>query len=276
MRTCMREKIYVCGKYIRVHLYPVRRVARGIRGKRNKTSSEIQMKLNEKNSHHRLSDLAHTNFTEHDLSVMFSYRDDNMPDTIDEAMRNMQNFIRRVKNRYKKYGLPAPKYIYVTEMSGTGRIHHHIIISGGVDRDELEKIWQNGHCNSRRLQFDENGIQDLAVYIIKEPAKKQNSKIVRKWNSSKNLDKPKIKQNDYRVSRKTAKYIETHPDDKKFIESMYPEYYLAHCDPTPANEITASPFITLYLYSKDAELYIDKKYKNKKKIASDNFDRFDL
>ena len=60
-------------------------------------------------------------------------------------------------------GLPPLKYIVVTERGKKGgRIHHHITVNGGIDRDELESLWGLGYANSRRLQFTENGLAGLA------------------------------------------------------------------------------------------------------------------
>ena len=243
----MREVKYYCGGYLRVHQFPVRKSASGKRGKRQNVTSDIQARLNAKNAFHRMADLLHTNFTADDLAVTFSYTDDDMPETVDDAQRNMQNYIRRVKRRFKS----EIKYIYITEQARSGRIHHHLVISGGnFTRDELEKMWKFGYCNSRRLQFNENGLEGLAKYFVKEPAKKANNKIIRRWNSSKKLKQPTVRSNDYRISRKTAKRINYHPQDREFIESLYPGYCLNRCETSPANEFSAGIFLTIYLYKK--------------------------
>jgi len=172
-----------------------------------------------------------------------------MPQTVDDAQRNIQNYIRRVKRRYKTE--IKLKYIYITEQAKSGRIHHHLIISGGnLTRDELEGIWKFGYCNSRRLQFNENGLAGLAHYFTKEPAEKENKKIIRRWNTSKNLKQPKVRTNDYRISKKTAKHINDYPNDHEYIESLYPGYSLARCESSPLNDFSAGIFLTIYLYKK--------------------------
>lgn len=40
------------------------------------------------------------------------------------------------------------------------RIHHHIIISG-MDRDKAEELWGNGMANTRRMQANELGFEEL-------------------------------------------------------------------------------------------------------------------
>ncbi len=50
----------------------------------------------------------------------------------------MQNFIRRVKRYRQKHDLPELKYVAVTEVGEkSGRIHHHIVMSGGIDINTL-------------------------------------------------------------------------------------------------------------------------------------------
>jgi len=245
----MREEKHKCGEYLRVHQFPVRKKAKGKRGKRFQVTTAIQANLNKKNAFHRMADLFHTNFTADDLAVRFSYTDEEMPQTIDDAQRNMQNYLRRVKRRYKT----EIRYIYITEQAKSGRIHHHLVISGAnFTRDELEEMWKLGHCNSRRLQFNEEGLIGLAIYFVKEPAKKEESKIIRRWNSSKNLKQPTVTVNDYRISAKTARKIHDNPNDREYIESLYPGYSLARCE---SKEFDAGIFITIYLYKKDAKFY---------------------
>ena len=57
--------------------------------------------------------------------------------------------MRRLKRLYKANGKEL-KYIYVTEVSSKGRVHHHLLINRGVDRDAIEKAWGNGWANSKR------------------------------------------------------------------------------------------------------------------------------
>jgi hypothetical protein len=121
-------------------------------------------------------------------------------------------------------------------------------------------MWLYGRRDSSNLEFDENGLQGLAHYLIKNPSKKAKSKIIRRWNSSKNLEKPKVVQNDYRISYKKAKYINDNPYDREYIEALYPGYTFVRCETTPINEYSTGLFITLYLYRKDAGYNFNAKF----------------
>ncbi|EKC52114.1 hypothetical protein LEA_17057, partial [human gut metagenome] len=80
----------------------------------------------------------------------------------------MQNFLRRVKRYRAKHNLPELKYVAVTEVGKeNGRLHHHIVMSGGVDINTLAEIWGKGYTTAKPLQFDEFGITGIAVYLVK-------------------------------------------------------------------------------------------------------------
>ncbi len=242
-----REYTVQTGEYMRVHLFPVRRKATGKRGKRNKPTSEVQQKLNARNAENKLADLIHLNFTPDDLTFDLTYRDGQLPATVEDAQREARNMMRRCRYQWGKLGKnPAEfKYIFVTEQSSKGRIHHHCIISGGIDRDTLEGLWRKGHCNTQRLQFDENGIRGKAHYITKEPITSK------RWCASQNLAKPAPRQNDYRIKARDARHINDNPDDFAFIEKLYPEYSVAEVRTTANTDKQIGAFVTLFLYKTD-------------------------
>lgn len=102
----------------------------------------------------------------------------------------MVNFIRRINRKRKKLGLENAKYIYIIAFEEYTRPHFHLLISGGIDRDELERMW--GKCdrpNTRNISPDENFLlTGLATYIT------QNPHGTKRWCPSKNL-KNRMNQN---------------------------------------------------------------------------------
>ena len=142
--------IHFFGNYMDADIYPVFQKP-GRRRSRCKPTSEIQRRLNQKNAEKRLTRLVHTNFTEDDIALHLTYRPGEEPETKEGAQRDLQNYIRRLKRRYTKLGKEF-KYISCTEYGKkTNRIHHHLIISGGLDRDEIEKLWGASVCSSGRM-----------------------------------------------------------------------------------------------------------------------------
>ena len=150
-RTFNRESVYVCGDYMDGSIYPVYQQA-GKRRKKCRPTSAIQQRLNQRNAERKLARIVHNNFTGDDMALHLTYRPGEEPET-EEAKRILANYIRRLKRLYRKLGLEL-RYISCTEYGRTnGRVHHHLIISGGADRDTIEQLWGRGYANSKRLQF---------------------------------------------------------------------------------------------------------------------------
>ena len=177
MRCLYREKKHYCGDYLEADVFPVFEYQRG-RSKKRKPTSETMKKLNQRNAERKLIRLLNTNFTKEDIRFDLTYDSEHCPASPEDAQREMQNFLRRVKRYRKKNGLPELKYVAVTEVgSKSGRIHHHIVMSGGVSINELADIWGRGYTTAKPLQFDEQGLAGIAKYLVKdEPGKPKSRK----------------------------------------------------------------------------------------------------
>lgn len=222
MRTVYRDKNYYCGDYLDVYIFPAYKKA-NTRSSRAKPTSEVQQKLNKRHAEEKLIRLLHTNFTPEDISLGLSYRYN--PESEEQAKRNIQNFLRRVRRLRSKSGLSELKYITVTEKSSKGRYHHHVVINGGLDRDVIESLWGFGTANSKRLQFDENGLEGLSRYIVKSPI------FSKRWNSSKNLIDPEPDINNGKISAKKARLLAKESESRALFEELYPDYALSIVEP---------------------------------------------
>lgn len=224
-RYFVRECVYICGDYMDADIYPVFQPA-GKRRAKCRPTSETQKKLNQKNAEKKIVRLAHANFTEKDIALHLTYREN--PESATMAQRDLYNFIRRVKRARKKEGLPELKYISCTEVgSRGGRVHHHMILSGGMDRDRLEALWGKGYANSKRLQFEEEGIAGLARYIVK------GRLFYKRWNQSKNLDVPQPIVRDGAVTQRELGEMEDAIDGKgawNYFEGRHPGWVLERAD----------------------------------------------
>ena len=162
--------------------------------KKKKDNSKAQRDLNDRNARKHLERLVNTNFKEGDLWITLTYDEEHLPADMDEALRNMQRFIKRVNYQRKKRGLPPAKYIYVTEHSEENEIrwHHHIIMDGMMDRDTVEACWKIRSRNQvRKIVPDDDGLTGMAKYITKDGYKRKKNE--RRWNASKNLEQPEIR-----------------------------------------------------------------------------------
>lgn len=279
----IREKKTDCANYREVDIIPRTEAAevasRGKRGKKQKSIAPKQKDLNDKNAKRYLVQLGNGNFHIGDLHTSCTYSAENLPETVEEAENIVTNYLRRIAYRRSKLGLEPLKYILVTEYkySKDGevitRVHHHIIMNGGLDRDDVELMWtkdrinwkkaedpeyraeikQLGWVNADRLQMNENGIEGLCKYIVKDPQGKKRYSSSRnlerpetkrtdgeekeqrnqsQWRSSRNLTAPEEKCNDYKFSKKKVEQLAKSPDGGlEEFRKIYSNYDIVSCEP---------------------------------------------
>lgn len=222
-----RVKTIKSGDMLEVEAYPIWNIP-GRRGKKSKGSSIAQQNLNDRNTIKRVTRLVHTNFTEKDMWATWTYAEGFLPADPEQAKRDMQNFIRRMKRWLKKqeeYKDFQLKYIYVTEFDDADdkkiRIHHHMI-TNFPDRDKAEDLWNaGGRVNTRRLQPNQFGLEGLVRYVLKDKKKKPT----KRYTISRNLKQPKITIADSKMTRKRAERIATEEiSAQELFEKMYKGY----------------------------------------------------
>lgn len=243
-KAIYREKRYVCGDYLDAYVYPVVPCGKPSPGKRQKKrpSREVQKKLNQRHAREQLARVLHANFGERDLSMTMTWRE--MPETKEQAVKEFQKWLRKVRGLYRNAGIQL-KYIWQMEKSRKGRYHVHVVISGGIDRDTLEKAWGKGYANTKRLQFDDGGLAALARYITKSHHEDAEERVTyRSYNGSKNLIKPEPEINDTRIrSRKRAAAMADMDPD--ILEELYPGYLVVDMDSFHSDE-----YGSIYLFTR--------------------------
>lgn len=285
----IREKKTDCAEYREVDIIPrtekAEEATRGKRGKRRKAKKPKQNALNDKNAKRYLVQLGNGNFHVGDLHTSCTYSVDNLPGTVEEAEKIVGNYLRRIAYRRQKLGLEPLKYILVTEYKFAKggeqlkRIHHHIIMNGGMDRDEVEMMWtaqrinwrkadgadkreaqeyrdsikRLGWVNADRLQMNENGIEGLCKYIVKDPQGKKRYSSSRNlerpetqredntpeaaadqnlWKASRNLEEPTEKCNDFKYSKAKVEQLAKSPDGGlSEFKKIYADYDIVSCEP---------------------------------------------
>ena len=165
----------------------------GKRVKKKSITPEAQRKQNEKQAEAMLRMLIDNNFTTNDCYITLTYKE--QPATWEDAKKDIQNFIRRLKRRYKKLDKEL-KYIYIAE--GRTRIHFHMIINNAeLYSDEINELWPHGMHKLMLYQGRAEDAVRLASYFVKEKRSAcysdKEDAFKRRWNSSKNLEKPKVK-----------------------------------------------------------------------------------
>ena len=131
------------------------------------------------------------------------------------------------------------EYIFITEQGAkNGGIHHHILVKNvGIARDELELRWHKlGNANSKKIRENNNGIEQLANYLQKEPAGKK------RWKNSKGLIRPWLSVSDDKYSRRKIDKLAKMPPDCEAVrehwERQFPGYVLYECQHY-FNQVTA-------------------------------------
>lgn len=195
----------------------------GIHTKRDtltRPSSLKQKQLNEIRAKEWLTRLVNANFVPGDSYITLTYSSKRQP-TLAAARADLQRYLRRLRDLRKKQGLPALKYIAVTENDDC-RVNHHIITQH-MDESTLMNLWQldfrgnpiPGHgrapCDRLDWSFD---YTFLAWYVGKE------KKTGKRWCQSKNLNKPKISE-PKEITRAAVRRAYRPPKGYKVVEDIF-------------------------------------------------------
>ena len=217
-----RTKTILSGKHLEIELFPV--TAHGHRhDRRRKLSRAEQRKQNEKHAVKKLVRLINANFAQGDTIITLQYRAELRHDLSYAAvLRDVQNYLRRVKAYRHRHHLPPMKYIYVIELAGKDNWHAHLIMSK-LDRDTAESLWHYADfVNSRSFQ----------------PT----------WNSSKNLTQPTENTKDgTHTRREIARLARERVDDRAYWEQQYSGYRFVSAQPV-FNEFNGWWYLYVQLY----------------------------
>ncbi len=135
---------------------------------RKRRDPEIDARHNRKQLIKKIVRLVNANFSDKDIWITVGYKGSEEPTSLNQAKKDVVNYIRRLQRYCKKMNYPQLKYLYVTEQGAkSGRYHHHIVLSF-PDRDIAELKWTKGkYSQARRLKPDDFGLEGLARYISK-------------------------------------------------------------------------------------------------------------
>ena len=230
-----RRRTTVSGPRIDAEVIPVfgRNMKGALRRAKSQMTREAQKRANEERSRMRLIQLVEANFTEKDLAIGLSYGGEApTPERID---KDLANFFAKIRRRRRQRGLPELKYIAAIggdEMPAPGysgkRPHVHVIMNGGLDRDEIERLWGHGYANADRLQPGESGLAGIAVYFTKQMQDRAPKKGVKRYRPSRNLTQPVKRSRDAKMSNARVRRLayDFQAEAKEIMEKLYPGYSL--------------------------------------------------
>ena len=230
-----RTRTTKAGTRLEAEIYPVfgRSQEAAARAARQNLTRERQQQLNTKRAKRRLVLLMENNFDyDRDVHVTLTYAGEEPAE--DRCRKDVRNFLNRVRRVREKQGLPEMKYIYSIGHDAGQRIHVHVVMTGGIGRDELERIWKKGYANTIRLQKQGGGLQGMANYLYRQNEKARDAGEragFHMWSGSRNLKKPKEHVSDTKISNRKVKKIALGfgPVAREVMERVYPGYTLEDC-----------------------------------------------
>ena len=226
----LRQKVYETGSFCEVEIFELPNTYKKLHRKTKvKESTPAQRNLNNKKSQRHFVRTVHLNFTQQDLYIDLTYDKENIPTTRQEVLRDIRNYIKRLRRVRKALGITEPlKYIYViSNMDSNGnrvRYHVHMIINS-MDRDAAEKAWGKGRANTDRLQYNEYGVEGKSLYMARQSSGEKA------WGSSTNLKKVEaiVKDDRRELTKKKLEDMERCPEDRNIFEKLYPGWTFTEC-----------------------------------------------
>lgn len=162
------------------------------REKRWKPTPEAMEKANQRRRERRNLILMRSNFEVGDCYQTHTWSPDCRPADMEEAKKQVGNFLKRVKRRYGKYGQDL-KYMANIEVGSRGAWHIHIVVnevrdgSGtGIASSILRDCWTYGNIKDTKRLREQGMFRDLSSYLIKnektDPEKCQMAKAMHSRN----------------------------------------------------------------------------------------------
>lgn len=205
------------------------------RQKKEKLTSEAQKAVNLQKSVRELTRILNANFWKNDYYITADYTKENRPLSNIVMKNDARELFKKLRKVYKGAEV-VMKYVYVAEVGERGALHHHFVISGGVDISKIKEVWKKGWITVKPLS-DTGQYRRLAEYFVKWSNKAINTtKEIhgKRWNGSRNLIHPVPVTEivtDSRWFREEARAIKGYYVDKDSIQkgihevTGYPFFY---------------------------------------------------
>ena len=139
---------------------------------RKGTTTICQERINLRHRIDELSKIIINNFSADDFWISFTLAPEFADISVDKFKKVYANMIRVLRTYYRKKGYEF-KYVSVQEnLTGTGRMHGHILIQKVMDSTEMKellaKAWPLGNCNIKTYYGTASDARRLASYMVKE------------------------------------------------------------------------------------------------------------
>ena len=282
-----RTKAVRAGEYLYISCYPLIgfNTDRAQKKKLEELANEglkkakIRLRYNRYNNKRRMLELEqmiHANFTHGDFHITCTYdmQDPDRPDLFEyidraQAMKDIRNYLRRIKHMLKKHGCDLAEFRWVcVTVTKEGnpesmnplpdRHHHHLLVHGIPEelRNEAERLWKFGYCNADRLQDSEKGFAAIAGYIARqENSYNGENNGRRSFSTSKNIIRPEVRTSDSKLSRRRAAMIaaDCRFAGQEIFEKLFDGYRLVEEVKTDVSTFVAGAYIYAKLRRKTTQ-----------------------
>lgn len=228
MPNCKR--VTRSGAVYEVEFYPVSETVRDFSNSKpepvNVRTPEEKERYNNHKSEKHFIRLVNTNFTSAAYYITLTYDNEHLPSSYAEAVKNLDNYIRRLR-----YSNPHAKIVAVTGYgSRSGRLHHHLIVSGVSEGDLLGKWLLGDIAKVEHLRKDNyyNGVNHgedftaLAIYLHQHTPTEHKGK---RWKQTKNIQQPEQKKAKQVKRVYSSERPPKAPKGFMFVEARTSDYY---------------------------------------------------
>lgn len=240
------------GPMLEIEAYPVfKKRYEASRAARAAKTNRAQEKVNDRNARMKLDRIIQHNFPEYSSYVIGL--DYEVQPTPEQAEKDRARFIRECRALYKAAGSDF-KWVAVTPWTTktgrpTKRLHHHIVMSGGVDENAIRQLWmkrRNGRIHIDPLQPDSNGITGLSRYLSSHI---HGSK---RWTGSRNLTMPPQTYPKKHMSKERAyKLALDYEAAREIFEKQHKDYTFCNME-IRFSESVAGAYIYVRMRRRDA------------------------
>ena len=250
-----RTKTIKSGDMIEAVCFPYTGHRSGARAAREHVTRAAQQRVNMRNARRRILRKVQCNFGPGAAFVTLTYAE--MPRE-EQAEKELDRYLARLRGAAKKDGGKL-QYVAVTEISSTGRVHHHILVEG-VTRETAERKWRKGFVNSRQYQANPSGFAGLVAYMLKKNSTVRGSNDEdeeirnRRIRCSKGLKEPRESVSDHKISKSRMERIacEAEEQGREIFERLYPGYEMRERPTVLRSEWMPGAYVYARLWKKGA------------------------
>lgn len=163
-----------------------------VRAGKKKLSSEAQKRLNAKHSYQKLELLLAANFVPGDWLITFTYDNEHLPRSRQQAVARLKEFRRRLSLRRKARGQALRMVWNAENVFDEGRWHHHVVLNNaGEDFAVLRELWSWGEdIEIQTLRIDrDHSFEAVARYLCKEARERPG---LRSWSYTRSCRQPEV------------------------------------------------------------------------------------